>query len=148
MRTPIAAPFVALALSLVAGIALVASCKRSEPVAPPAASAPPAAPPSPVAAAPALHAEAAATRVKVEVTEAGFVPETIAARAGKPLTLAITRKTEKTCAREIIITGKEGKTELPMGKEVEVMYTPKTAGKVTFGCAMGMMIGGVLDVQP
>jgi plastocyanin domain-containing protein len=81
------------------------------------------------------------------VTEAGFVPETIPAQAGKPITLAITRKTERTCATEILFTGQPGKTDLPLNKEVEVTYTPKAAGQVKFGCAMGMMIAGVLDVK-
>jgi plastocyanin domain-containing protein len=84
--------------------------------------------------------------VDVVVDETGFVPEKIPAKAGKPITLAITRKTEKTCATEILFAGQEGKTELPLGKTVEVVYTPKASGPIKFGCSMGMMVGGVLDV--
>jgi plastocyanin domain-containing protein len=87
-----------------------------------------------------------APRVDVAVTEQGFVPARIPARAGTPLTLVVTRKTDQTCAREIIFAGREGKTELPLGKPVEVTYTPKLSGEVKFGCAMGMMVGGVLAV--
>jgi plastocyanin domain-containing protein len=83
----------------------------------------------------------------VELTTEGFVPDHIPAQAGKPITLAITRKTDKTCAREILIKGQSGKTDLPLGKEVEVTFTPKASGKVPFGCAMGMMVGGVLEVR-
>jgi plastocyanin domain-containing protein len=85
--------------------------------------------------------------VEVAVTEEGFVPSRIPARAGQPLTLVLTRKAERTCATEILFQGQEGKTDLPVGKTVEVTYTPQTSGELKFGCAMGMMIGGVLDVR-
>jgi plastocyanin len=89
-----------------------------------------------------------ASRVDVAVTDEGFVPSKIPAKAGEALTLVITRKTDKTCATEILFHGQEGKTELPMDKPVEVTYTPKQSGIVRFGCAMGMMVGGVLEVAP
>jgi hypothetical protein len=87
------------------------------------------------------------SRVVVKVTEEGFVPSQIPAQVGKPITLAITRKTDKTCAREILFKGQPGKTELPLDKEVEATYTPKASGTVPFGCAMGMMVGGELQVR-
>jgi len=109
-----------------------------------AACKPKAAPPPPPAPSPAPAA--VSPRVEVAVTDEGFVPSRIPAKAGTPLTMVITRKTDKTCAREILFAGQEGKTELPLNKAVEVVYTPKAAGEIKFGCAMGMMIGGVLAV--
>ncbi len=131
----------------------VAACQKQAPpeparvVAVPAAAPAPPAPPTPAtpAAVPA-PAAAAGTRVEVAVTEEGFVPSRIPAKAGVPLTLVITRKTEKTCATEILFKGQEGKTDLPLNKTVEVVYTPKASGDVKFGCAMGMMIGGTIAV--
>jgi hypothetical protein len=120
---------------------LGAGCKPSV-SAPPSASAPNA-PPGPSAAPVAAYAP----RVEVAVTDQGFVPARIPARAGAPLTLVVTRKTDQTCARELVFTGVAGKTELPLGKPVEVTYTPKVSGEVKFGCAMGMMVGGVLAVS-
>jgi plastocyanin domain-containing protein len=108
---------------------------------------PPPAPAPPPAAAPAAAPPTLSSRVDVEVTEAGFLPARIPAKAGKPLTLVITRKTDRTCAREILFAGQEGKTELPLNKTVEVTYTPKASGEVKFGCAMGMMVAGVLAVS-
>jgi plastocyanin domain-containing protein len=119
----------------------VTACRQEAAPAAPAA-APPVAPPPAPPKAPAAYAP----RVDVVVDETGFVPDHIPAKAGKPLTLAITRKTEKTCATEILFTGQEGKTALPLGKTVEVVYTPKASGPLKFGCAMGMMVGGELDV--
>ncbi len=116
----------ALALATLAA----AGCKQ--------ASIPPPAAPPPLAYAP---------RVAVSVTEKGFEPSRIPARAGAPLTLVVTRKTDSTCAREIVFAGQEGKTELPLDKPVEVTYTPKASGEVKFGCGMGMMIAGVLAVS-
>jgi plastocyanin domain-containing protein len=87
-----------------------------------------------------------APRIEVAVTEEGFVPSKIPARAGQPLTMAITRKTDRTCATDIVFHGQEGKTPLPLNQMVEVTYTPKQSGVIHFGCAMGMMIGGVLEV--
>src|SRR5262245_49410612 len=93
-------PLLSLVLPLALAAALAApACKRGEPP-------PPAAPPAPApVAAPMVRGTAApaagAARVAVQVTEAGFVPENIPAQAGKPITLAITRKTERTCATEI-----------------------------------------------
>ena len=87
-------------------------------------------------------------KVAVAVVDEGFVPNRIAARAGQPLILAVTRKTKNTCANEITFFGQEGKTELPLDRTVEVTYVPKQSGTVKFGCAMGMMIGGVIDVSP
>lgn len=121
-----------------AGI-LGGSCKKDEPALPMRP-----VPTLPKAAAPAA---AYAPRVEVTVTHEGFVPSRIPARAGQPLTLIITRKTEKTCANEILFHGQEGETDLPLNKPVEVIYVPKTSGEVKFGCAMGMMVGGVLEVQ-
>ena len=110
--------------------------------APLAAPAPKVEPPPPAPKAPAAYAP----RVEVVVDESGFVPDHIPAKAGQALTLVITRKTEKTCATEILFTGQAGKTDLPLGKAVEVVYTPKASGPIKFGCGMGMMVGGELDV--
>lgn len=127
-----------LALSLFVATAGVA-CQKSQPPAPPAApaAAAPAAPTPPPAAAP-------AGTVQVTITDEGFVPARIPAKVGQPLTLAITRKAERTCATEILFAGQEGKTDLPLNKTVQVTYTPKASGEIKFGCAMGMMIGGVV----
>lgn len=135
MRTALTALFL---------VVLASGCRKSEPMAPgPVGPAPEAAAPA-LAAVPALPAVAA--RVEVAVTEQGFVPERIAAKKGVPITLAITRKTDKTCATEILFAGQAGKTDLPLGKTVDVAYTPAASGDIKFGCAMGMMIGGVLTV--
>ena len=139
-----------LALCLVASLLGASACRKQTP--PPAAP-PPAAEPAAPAASPAPAAPTAGGKsgqVEVTVTDDGFVPARIPAKAGEPLTLAITRKAERTCATEILFEGqpKESKTDLPLNQRVLVTYTPKKSGDLKFGCAMGMMIGGVLAVEP
>lgn len=132
-------------------IEAVASCQRATV---PAGAPPQVVAPVPPAAAPAGEAAPAAakptgdpSRVTVEVTEDGFVPSEIPAQVGKPITLVITRKTDRTCAREILFKGQAGKTDLPLNKTVEATFTPQASGEVPFGCAMGMMVGGKLAVK-
>ncbi len=86
-------------------------------------------------------------RISIDVTDDGFVPHQIAVKQGVPLTLAITRQVEQTCATEITIEGTDIRTELPLQKAVEVAYTPTHSGRIKFGCAMDKMVGGVLVVN-
>lgn len=126
--------------SIVVAGALSTSCHRPAPASPESV-----APVVPVSAP--AGAVPGARRVVVQVTEAGFVPDRIRAEAGKAITLAVTRKTDRTCARELTIKGQPGKTDLPLDREVEITYTPPAAGTIPFGCAMGMMVSGTFDVK-
>ena len=81
--------------------------------------------------------------IKLEVTEAGFVPNKLKAHVGEALQLRVTRKTEKTCATEIVIPDLGVTQELPLNKAVDVPVTPDKAGKLVFGCAMGMITGAI-----
>jgi plastocyanin domain-containing protein len=81
------------------------------------------------------------------VTDDGFVPANVKVKAGEPVTLVITRKTDETCATEILIDGTDIKTSLPLNKPAEVAWTPAKPGTVKFGCAMDKMVGGQLLVE-
>ena len=108
-----------------------------------------AAPPHPVAADTPATAGVAppAGKISMTVTEEGFVPARVLAKKGQRITLSITRKTDHTCAREIVFEGQDGKTKLPLDQAIDVTYTPKASGELKFGCAMGMMVSGVLAVS-
>ena len=84
--------------------------------------------------------------VAMKVTAAGFEPDKVTAKQGQPLTLVITRTTEKTCATEIVVKDYGINTPLPLNKPVSVTFTPTRSGQVKFACAMDM-IGGVVVVQ-
>jgi plastocyanin domain-containing protein len=111
-----------------------------------AANAAPSTPPK-SAPAPAAAPAAAGKTVEMSVTEKGFEPAVVKVKKGEPVTLVITRKTEKTCATEIVIDEEKISTKLPLNKAVTVSFTPKKAGDMKYGCAMGKMIGGVLKVE-
>ena len=86
------------------------------------------------------------TTVKLLVTEAGFVPPHVHVPAGKPVTLQITRQTDKTCATELVMKEHNLNVKLPLNQTVEATFTPKQAGELTYACGMDM-IKGVVHVQ-
>jgi len=103
-----------------------------------------------LAALPALSADqakpAAGATVAVKVTADGFEPDKVPAKKGQPLTLVVTRTTDKTCATEIVMKEYGINTPLPLNRPVSVTFTPSKSGQVRFACAMDM-IGGVVVVQ-
>lgn len=82
--------------------------------------------------------------VAVEVTNEGFVPSRIDATVGETVVLDITRKTDETCANNLMIPDKGVKLDLPLNETVSVPVEVGQAGTIKFGCQMGMMIGGVI----
>jgi len=42
-------------------------------------------------------------RVEVSITKKGFEPDKIRAKKGEPIRLVVTRRTDQTCAKEIVI---------------------------------------------
>jgi plastocyanin domain-containing protein len=95
----------------------------------------------------AKDAKKAGQTVEMKVTDKGFEPANVTVKKGQPVTLVITRTTEKTCATDIVIDDYGIKTALPLNEAVKVSFTPKKAGQLKYGCAMNKMVGGVLSVQ-
>jgi len=85
--------------------------------------------------------------IEMEVTEDGYRPKEIHVRKGEPLLIRITRKTDQTCAFDLIVGDNEAKVALPLNQQVELAYTPSKSGQIKFGCAMDKMISGVLVVD-
>lgn len=112
---------------LVVGLLCVAGCKKD---------------PAPVA------TPVAGERVlELKVTEDGFEPSPVSVKKGEPLLLKVTRTTDKTCATEILVDGTDINVPLPLNQPVSVRYTPSKSGQIRYGCAMGMMVSGVLVVE-
>ncbi len=123
-----------LRFALVAVLSL-AGCKKDE--APPTTP-PPATPPA---------AKAAPRVIELKVTEDGFQPANLTVKKDQPLKLLVTRVTDATCATELLIEGTDIDVKLPLNAPAEIAWTPTTAGKVKFGCAMDKMVGGILLVE-
>lgn len=85
--------------------------------------------------------------IELSLGEEGFQPNRVSLKKGEPVTLVITRRTDQTCAKEIVIDEYGISTKLPLNKAVAVSFTPGKTGELRYGCAMGKMVGGVLVVQ-
>jgi cobalt-zinc-cadmium efflux system membrane fusion protein len=77
--------------------------------------------------------------VSVEVTEKGFNVSVPAVKAGIPVRMTFTRKTNATCATDLAIPEHGIKRELPLNTPVTVEFTPRR--DVTYQCGMGMLSG-------
>lgn len=84
--------------------------------------------------------------IELSVTDKGFEPASVKVSKGVPLKLVVTRKTDRTCAKQIVVKDYGINVDLPLNKAVEVMITPKAAGNLGYACSMGM-ISGVLVVE-
>lgn len=84
--------------------------------------------------------------VEVTVTSKGFEPANVQVKAGHPVRLVVTRKTEKTCATEIILDDLGINQPLPLDTPVTVEFTPSESGTLRYACAMDH-ISGVVTIQ-
>lgn len=84
--------------------------------------------------------------IQLVVTEHGFEPARVRIPRDEVTTLVVTRKTERTCARQLVLDELRIAEELPLGKAVRITLAPSRSGPMKFGCAMGKMISGVVDV--
>ncbi len=82
--------------------------------------------------------------IEIAVTEKGFEPGEVTVPAGEPVTLVITRQTEQTCAKEVVIADYGIRETLPMGEPVKVSFTPRQGGEVKFACGMDMITGRII----
>lgn len=92
----------------------------------------------------AAHAKEAVKTVTMQVTENGFEPNEIKVKAGTPVILKITRKTDSTCATQIQVKEKKIKKNLPLNKEVSVDLGTLAKGDIRFACGMDMISGHVV----
>jgi plastocyanin domain-containing protein len=85
--------------------------------------------------------------VELAVTSNGFEPTPVKVKAGQPVELRITRKTDKTCATDIVMKEYDINQKLPLDQTVAVSFTPTKGGELKYGCAMDQMVAGVLLVE-
>ena len=79
--------------------------------------------------------------VEVAVTDEGFEPSKIKAKKGEKVRLVVTRKTDSTCAKEIVIKDHGINQPLPLAKAVTVAFTPTKSGEIRFACGMDHVSG-------
>ncbi len=85
-----------------------------------------------------------AQRVSIAVTERGFVPARTVVKAGTPLVLAVTRRTDQTCATSLVLAGGGRRATLPLGETVESRLPPQRPGTLHYACGMDMVKGEIV----
>ena len=84
------------------------------------------------------------TKFQLAVTDTGFTPGTLTVPAGKPVTLVVTRKTDATCAKEIVFPAQGIHKELPLNQAVEIALPASPKGEIAYHCGMDMVGGKVV----
>lgn len=96
----------------------------------------------------AVPARGAATEavksIQIAVTAKGFEPDRIQVSKGEPLQLVVTRKTDETCAKQIVIPDQNIKANLPLNKPVTLSFTPQRAGEIKYVCGLNMVTGTIV----
>ncbi len=88
-------------------------------------------------------ADAKVRKIEVAVTDAGFVPAKIDVKKGERVQLVVTRKTDATCAKAIVIKDQKVNADLPLNKAVTVDVKTDKAGNIHFSCPMDMITGEI-----
>ncbi len=89
-------------------------------------------------------AAAGAQEVHLTVTDAGFEPAQITVAKDRPITLSVTRKTDSTCAREIVFKEIDLKRDLPLNQEVRIDLPARASGTLNYACGMDMIKGSLV----
>ena len=85
-------------------------------------------------------------KLDVAITEKGFEPDMLEVKKGQPVELVFTRKTDKTCIKEVVRdTGAPKKIQkaLPLNKPVTIKTKFAKAGDLPYACKMNMFSGTV-----
>lgn len=92
------------------------------------------------------RAESGPRTARLTVSEQGFAPLRVEARRGEPLTLLVTRTSEASCAKEILIPALGIRDSLPLRREVRLRFTPERRGELRYTCCDDMA-GGTIYVR-
>jgi plastocyanin len=81
--------------------------------------------------------------IEMAVTEDGFEPSKVKVKKGEKVRFVVTRKTDRTCAKEIVIKDHGIDRPLPLGEPVTVEFTPAKSGEIRYACGMDHVSGVV-----
>ncbi len=83
------------------------------------------------------------SEVQLAVTDRGFDPARVEVPRGQALTLVVTRKTDQTCAKEILIPALNERRALPLNQAVRVDVPNGVADTLNYICGMHMLGGTI-----
>jgi plastocyanin domain-containing protein len=98
----------------------------------------------PRAEAPTPVASSGVQEVQLVVTDAGFQPAEVAVAKDRPIRLTVTRKTNQTCATEIVFKEIDVKKDLPLDQPVTIDLPAQQSGTLNYACAMNMIKGSLV----
>ena len=81
--------------------------------------------------------------VQLAVTDRGFEPARPEVPRGQALTLVVTRKTDQTCATEILIPALNVRRALPLNQAVRIGIPAGVADTLNYICGMHMLGGTI-----
>lgn len=90
----------------------------------------------------ASNAEAQIPQIEVQPT--GFVPSSVHVPAEQVAHVRFVRKTDQTCAKEVVFPGLGIDKKLPLNHPVDVEIPAGHARTLAFACGMGMLKGKVV----
>ncbi len=82
--------------------------------------------------------------IRIAVTDDGFDPPLVSAARGRPVTLVITRRSDHTCATEVVFANGGPRVDLPLGEAVRVDLPALAADTLGFACGMDMYHGKIV----
>ena len=88
----------------------------------------------------------AGQEVHLTVTEKGFEPARSVIKKGEPVTLIVERKTDQTCAKEIVLQGLNIRKDLPLNQAVRIGPLPADVigDSLSYACGMDMYTGVII----
>ncbi|HXE79276.1 MAG TPA: efflux RND transporter periplasmic adaptor subunit [Vicinamibacterales bacterium] len=90
------------------------------------------------------HAAGSVQTARIVISARGYEPSTLTLRAGIPARITFVRTTDATCGTEVVLPSHGIKRALPLNEPVDIEFTPRAAGEITFSCGMGMLRGTIL----
>jgi plastocyanin domain-containing protein len=90
--------------------------------------------------------ETSGRTIELKVTAKGFEPDQVHVKKGEPLKLLVTRTTDQTCAKQLVVKDAGVRKDLPLNQPVTIELTPEKGGEIRYACGMDM-VSGVLAVD-
>jgi plastocyanin domain-containing protein len=84
--------------------------------------------------------------VQLSVTDSGFEPASVHVPRGQAFTLVVTRKTDRTCATEILIPALDVRQPLPLNQAVRIDVPKGVTDTMSYTCGM-QMFGGTIAAR-
>ncbi len=80
----------------------------------------------------------------IQVTDKGFEPAVTEVKKGEAVTLLVTRRSDHTCATEMVFAGIDSSFDLPYHQTVRIRLAPNLGDTLRYACGMDMYSGMIV----